>query len=644
MSVTWFDGVAYTVEIAFASDPLAVTPTWTDVSAYVRTIPVIRHGRTTETGAFSPSTATVVLKNADRRFDPTYTSGPYYPNLLPMKRIRITIEYDSVTYRQFTGFVKAWPQTYEGVLDSSVTLNAVDGTRFLENAVLAASAYESAVLTDSPIRYWTMQEDPTEELHDVVSGASMTVAYGTATQYELAVPIAASKGVAVDLDGSLGASDLMPTSPRTVEFWADIDADIFATAGLVGVIANFEGTGGYIDQVSLLMGNLNPPTLSDVFGLTVSFYNTDDSLIYTEGTGLTVPSGVHHFVVTTSATEIFIYVDGVEVYNDTLDAGTPPAYTTQPGVVVHTVIGGDYVIVEPDPYIAAPVSHVAVYDTELSAARVVEHYLAGLFAFGHPFGERSGERIERVLDEIAWPAAERTIGTGDTVHGQYTPGRQSALAYMRSVEIAEDGLLFLAVDGTVKFIDRQEQWNRTVVATFSDDGTNVDYSEIEVNVNDVETIRTIVQVNYANSGFLEVSANVVEYGPARESLAAPTIDTDGQARALGNYKLRQMKEPRTLIRRLSLKAREDPATMFPVVLGLAIGQLMTVEVRPQSVGDPIELNVVVQGYDHILVNAEWTTNVYLSPAPLTLSEVPYLVMGDATYGVIGAAAGNQIAF
>jgi hypothetical protein len=30
------------------------------------------------------------LDNLDRRFDPTYTSGAYYPNVLPMRRVRIS--------------------------------------------------------------------------------------------------------------------------------------------------------------------------------------------------------------------------------------------------------------------------------------------------------------------------------------------------------------------------------------------------------------------------------------------------------------------------------------------------------------------------------------------------------------------------
>ena len=74
-----FDGADIRVEAGFGSGlftaPASIT--WTDISSYVRSIPNMnRDGRTNEYDQFQPGTATIVVDNTARRFDPTY--GPAY--------------------------------------------------------------------------------------------------------------------------------------------------------------------------------------------------------------------------------------------------------------------------------------------------------------------------------------------------------------------------------------------------------------------------------------------------------------------------------------------------------------------------------------------------------------------------------------
>lgn len=52
------------------------SPTWTDISAYVREVE-IRRGRNNQLERVGPSIANVVLSNGDRRFDPAYDDGPF---------------------------------------------------------------------------------------------------------------------------------------------------------------------------------------------------------------------------------------------------------------------------------------------------------------------------------------------------------------------------------------------------------------------------------------------------------------------------------------------------------------------------------------------------------------------------------------
>jgi len=127
-----------TARIAFATGPLAVTPTWTDVSSYVRKVS-IRRGRQDELNRMEAGTATVVLDNLDRRFDPTYTGGAYYGTVLPMRKINIRATWNAVTYDLFTGYIESWPPSWQLDGDSSVTLPCVDGFTYFAHALLTLS-------------------------------------------------------------------------------------------------------------------------------------------------------------------------------------------------------------------------------------------------------------------------------------------------------------------------------------------------------------------------------------------------------------------------------------------------------------------------------------------------------------------------
>jgi hypothetical protein len=84
------------VEISFASAWNSGSPTWVDVSSYVRGIEINR-GREADLNPFDSGTARVELDNRDGRFNPSNTASPYYPNVKPRRQIRITATYTTPT-------------------------------------------------------------------------------------------------------------------------------------------------------------------------------------------------------------------------------------------------------------------------------------------------------------------------------------------------------------------------------------------------------------------------------------------------------------------------------------------------------------------------------------------------------------------
>lgn len=131
---------ALNTSASLATESLA----WTDISAYVRSFTYTR-GRTDEVSQSSGGTATIVLNNRDRRFEPEYASSPYYPYVLPLRRIRIRALWDGTTYDLFNGYAAQWPQSWSNSPeDQESAVACVDGFEPL-NALKLNTSYSEEV-------------------------------------------------------------------------------------------------------------------------------------------------------------------------------------------------------------------------------------------------------------------------------------------------------------------------------------------------------------------------------------------------------------------------------------------------------------------------------------------------------------------
>jgi len=150
MSVAFDSNVNLICEIAFDSNPLDNTQTWTDVSAYLRNFETSR-GRISNLSQFQTGTATVTLDNRDNRFSPNQTTYYYdvtngRTKIQPLKRLRIRAEYDSTTYDLFHGFVESFPVQYAGQgYDASTKLRVVDAFKLFFNATLDGIGWQLGI-------------------------------------------------------------------------------------------------------------------------------------------------------------------------------------------------------------------------------------------------------------------------------------------------------------------------------------------------------------------------------------------------------------------------------------------------------------------------------------------------------------------
>ena len=131
------------VDVAFTTDPTDGSPSWTDITAYVRSFRT-RRGRQHDLQRIEAGTLDMELDNRDRRFDASYAAGAYYPNVLPLRRIRVYSQWNSVTYPVWQGYAEAWPPSWpDGGLNDVVTLRAVDTFKVLNLSSLRGESYAS---------------------------------------------------------------------------------------------------------------------------------------------------------------------------------------------------------------------------------------------------------------------------------------------------------------------------------------------------------------------------------------------------------------------------------------------------------------------------------------------------------------------
>jgi hypothetical protein len=113
-----------------------VPPTFDeDISIYFRSGDTHR-GAQRELQRVEAGTASLTLDNRDGRFTPFNIASPYYPNVLPMRRIRIRAVWDANTYPVYYGFVEGWPVGFNDT-DTTTQVSLVDGFKILSLAFIS---------------------------------------------------------------------------------------------------------------------------------------------------------------------------------------------------------------------------------------------------------------------------------------------------------------------------------------------------------------------------------------------------------------------------------------------------------------------------------------------------------------------------
>jgi len=97
-------------------------------------------------------------------------------------------------------------------------------------------------------------------------------------------------------------------------------------------------------------------------------------------------------------------------------------------------------------------------------------------------GQKTGARINAILDAIQWPTSMRSIDAGDSLC-QADPGTvRTALSALKVIEATEQGAFYIDGNGNAVFKGRStiEKTNGAApITTFKNDGTAIGYADIQ---------------------------------------------------------------------------------------------------------------------------------------------------------------------
>lgn len=605
---------ALTVRAAFTTDPLA-TPTWTDISPYVRAIGNISRGRQWELDRWEPGEMRgLILSNSDRRFEPQFASSPYSPNVLPGKRLNVRVTHNAITYDIFTGFAENWVPMYPGVKDAIVSVDAYDVLALCRQKELR-NPYLGVVLADSPKGLWFLGDQP---------GAPVLDSSGNGRNGILTGPQPATVGPLVgygasSFDGvsdyvTLPSSASITASSWSVELWFKHPPKSTATDEAIFVQVG----GSPYTAVMSMLGTSSIGTVSFNAPILNSGIRLDDDKW-------------HHVVVAYDGTTGKMYVDGALVSTNT------GAVTEGASVVVLGWYGDFAPSVAVPAYFAGSIAGVAIYDgVVLSSTRVTEHYNAR----NAWVDDRTDTRLGRLLDLVGVASGDRTLAAGQSILlDAFNYEGSDALSEMVKAVNAEDGALWVDGDGKVTFQDRHARYKSPLnasVATFGDGGgAEVKYRDIVPSF-DRDRIYNLVEITSEDGPTLtyQDTASQGDYGigPLRETL--PVYPNECLNRA--EYKGKTYKDPLLRFSRITIKPGTNDARWVQV-LSRKPGDCITVKMRPPGGGAVLSKDCHIEAVEHRPGGPSnwggWETDFLLSPVD---PGAPYWILGDTTYSVLGS--------
>jgi hypothetical protein len=245
-------------------------------------------------------------------------------------------------------------------------------------------------------------------------------------------------------------------------------------------------------------------------------------------------------------------------------------------------------------------------------------------------GQTTGTRINKILDQVDFPATLRAIDTGSTTCQADPATNRSSLSAIQVAEFTEQGAFFVLPNGEVEFKDRADVVESLAATPIEfNQTTGIPYSDLKFAFDDKLIINSATMIRV---GGTTVSSNdadsIAKYFPHGMNVENLIAQTDAQVQDIADIYVATRKETTIRIDAMTVDLL-DTDVPTDTMIGLDyFDNVKITNVQPD--GSTIVKTLQVQGLAwDITPNSMKCTVTTLEPI------VEGFIIGSSTYGIIG---------
>lgn len=204
-------------------------------------------------------------------------------------------------------------------------------------------------------------------------------------------------------------------------------------------------------------------------------------------------------------------------------------------------------------------------------------------------GERSGARVERVLDAVGIPAGLQAVDTGRSTLPAHVEATTNALAYLNKITVTEGGRLFAAGDGSVTFLERYAT-TPAVSLTISDASGDTPPPVVETRYG-VDRVFTIAECDWVGGNVRTEDVDNTPVSGPRSRRFDTFIDNELAAITFTEWMLMLRSTPLRRVSQCQFVCTNQ--TMTAALLGVELGDRVQF-VRTPDTGSAISITGTVE--------------------------------------------------
>jgi hypothetical protein len=247
-------------------------------------------------------------------------------------------------------------------------------------------------------------------------------------------------------------------------------------------------------------------------------------------------------------------------------------------------------------------------------------------------GDLPGERVNAILDEIAWPPSMREIQYGDTIF-QADPGTpRTALQALQTATISEYGALYINARGSLELNDRAFCISSQAIppVVFNDNGTQITYFNAVWRLDDTQVYNSASITRIGGTAQLAHDQDSIdEYFIHSYNQQNLVMDTDAAALNYAQAYIASRKDTQTRCDAIELDLYTDNYNAG-ILAALELDFFDPVEITTNQPGSStLQQTLQVFGVQHRVTPNSWkTTFTTLEPI------IDGFILDSTLYGVL----------